>query len=138
MGVYKLGHDYEAYRDGQRFGPWTAGGLVELDDADAEWVERDSPGALSAVKDAKPTPQGPGAAVPAGGARPRVGGDPDRAAAAAVAQRRVHAESAARQAPVEDQEDESAAEPAGDDEPATRQKRPGRDRQQRAGRNRAG
>lgn len=48
---YRLNHDYAASRDGRTFGPWAKGDEIELDDpADAEWVERDSPGALTEVK----------------------------------------------------------------------------------------
>ena len=50
---YTVKHNYKSYRDGQQFGPWEAGTEVELDEPDAEWVERDSPGALEPVK-AKP------------------------------------------------------------------------------------
>jgi hypothetical protein len=125
MGTWKLNHAYESYRDGIRFGPWAKGDLVNLDDADAAWVERDSAGALSKVDDKK-VPEGPAVPVPAAGARPRVGGDPDRADAATAAQERVHADARARQAVDELQED--------DEEPA-RQHR-SRDRQHR-GRNRS-
>lgn len=97
MATYKLNHAYEAYRDGTRFGPWAKGDLVNLDADDAAWVERDSAGALSKVDDKKPT-EGPAGPVPAAGARPRVGGDPDRTDVAAAAQERVHADARARQA----------------------------------------
>lgn len=93
MGTYVLNWPYEAYRDGTRYGPWAVGAVVNLDEADAEWVERDSPGALSKSVAAGPadTP------VPALGARPRVNGDPDNAEVAAEAKRRVDAEADARQ-----------------------------------------
>lgn len=134
MPTYKLNHGYEAYRDGQRFGPWAAGDTVNLDVADADWVERDSPGALTVA--AHEVRSGPAEPVPAAGARPRVGGDPELAEAAAVAQERVHAEAAARGKPDEpavegdDQADEDEADPK-------RAKRPARDRQHRGGSNRS-
>lgn len=53
MPRYQLAHGYSAYRDGQQFGPWAKGDEVELDQVDADWVNRDSPGALS---EAKPKP----------------------------------------------------------------------------------
>lgn len=52
MARYTVGHSYAASRDGKQLGPWVAGDEVELDDAEAAWVERDSPGALVAI--AKP------------------------------------------------------------------------------------
>lgn len=56
MPRYTVKHAYAASRDGLQFGPWEKGSEVELDQADAEWVERDSPGALVEVqpKPAKP------------------------------------------------------------------------------------
>lgn len=53
MPGYQVNHKYAATRDGRRFGPWQAGEVVDLEPADAEWVERDSPGALSEVKASK-------------------------------------------------------------------------------------
>lgn len=50
MPRYKLNHAYRSFRDGVQYGPWLAGDEVELTDADAEWLERDSPGALTEVK----------------------------------------------------------------------------------------
>lgn len=126
MPTYRLNHAYEAYRDGRRFGPWAKGDTVNLDTADAQWVERDSAGALSEVAEQKPS--GPAEPVPAAGASPRVGGDPGRVAAAKVAQERVHAEAQARQTPVEPEE-----EPEDEGE---RAKPAGRNRQHRGGRNR--
>lgn len=52
MARYKLNHSYRSFRDGVQYGPWTAGDEVELTDADAEWLERDSPGVL-----VKPEPE---------------------------------------------------------------------------------
>lgn len=43
---YVVGHNYYARRDGQDYGPWTAGVEVELPDEVAEWAMRDSPGVL--------------------------------------------------------------------------------------------
>lgn len=151
MPTYTLNHAYEAYRDGTRFGPWQAGDVVNLDLADAEWVERDSAGALSVVAYQGPT--GPASPVAAAGARPRVGGDPELAEAAAAAQERVHAEAVARKGPPPDApaEDVEEAPPAeGDDDPADdgpaedeqqedgkRQQKPARNRQHRGGANRS-
>lgn len=51
MTAYLVRHSYGASRDGRRFGPWVEGEVVDLDLADAEWVDRDSPGALALVDD---------------------------------------------------------------------------------------
>lgn len=53
---YTLAHGYTAIRDGRRLGPWAAGEVVELDPADAEWIERDSPGALVEVNQRRQPP----------------------------------------------------------------------------------
>lgn len=50
MATYSVNHNYSALRDGVRFGPYEAGTTVELETADAEWVNRDSPGTLSRAK----------------------------------------------------------------------------------------
>lgn len=47
MPRYTVAHAYTAVRDGQRLGPWQPGDQVELSDHDAQWVNRDSPGALA-------------------------------------------------------------------------------------------
>jgi len=47
---YTINHAYSSRRDGQQFGPWQAGDVVELEPADAEWVNRDSPGCLAEAK----------------------------------------------------------------------------------------
>ena len=48
-------HNYAASRDGRRFGPWSEGDEVEVDEADVEWCNVDSPGVLKPIKDdAKP------------------------------------------------------------------------------------
>lgn len=47
MGTYRVTRRYTSRRDGQTFGPWEAGTTIELSDADAEWLERDSPGLLT-------------------------------------------------------------------------------------------
>lgn len=142
MPTYKLNHAYESYRDGVRFGPWQAGEVVNLDVDDAEWVERDSPGALKVAAHA--VVSGPGGPVPAAGSRPRVGGDPELDDAAAVAQERVHAEAVARQAPPPDAGEVEPAEGDGDDQAddedgadGKRAKRSARDRQHRGGTNRS-
>lgn len=49
MSRYRVSHVYAAYRDGQHYGPWTPGEVVELDQELAEWVNRDSPNTLSPV-----------------------------------------------------------------------------------------
>ena len=46
MAEYTFGWAYTARRDGITFGPYEAGQVTELDDADAEWINRDSPGIL--------------------------------------------------------------------------------------------
>ncbi|MEO3923006.1 hypothetical protein ABGB07_03870 [Micromonosporaceae bacterium B7E4] len=50
MTAYQVNHAYTARKDGRTLGPWVKGDTVDVDPADAEWVERDSPGALSEVK----------------------------------------------------------------------------------------
>lgn len=52
---YVVQHNYTAYRDGRLFGPWEAGTEVELDELDAEWVNRDSAGTLVSVDQADTT-----------------------------------------------------------------------------------
>lgn len=47
MARYVVAHSYSSYRDGQKFGPWPAGQVIELAEDDAAWVCRDSPGALT-------------------------------------------------------------------------------------------
>jgi hypothetical protein len=49
MPGYEVAHAYGSWRDGRRFGPWQAGEVVDLEPDDADWVCRDSPGALVAV-----------------------------------------------------------------------------------------
>lgn len=49
MPRYRVNHVYASYRDGVHYGPWTPGEEVELVEAVAEWVNQDSPGALSPV-----------------------------------------------------------------------------------------
>lgn len=56
MGDYTVQHSYRSTRDGQEFGPWVAGDVVQLGRADAEWVNRDSPGCLATVVEAEPAP----------------------------------------------------------------------------------
>lgn len=94
MGVYEFQGNYEAFRDGRRFGPWAEGDVVQLDPADAEWIERDSPGVLAEHGDDSDLAAPPAAA---GGARPRHNGDPDAAEAAAATKERLDAESVFRQ-----------------------------------------
>lgn len=53
MARYTLRHGYASNHNGRTFGPWAAGDVVEFDEADAEWVERDSPGALEPEKKAE-------------------------------------------------------------------------------------
>jgi hypothetical protein len=60
--AYEAQWPYAASRDGRRFGPWAAGEVVDLDPADAEWVNRDSPGALVEQKPAKGERQKPAGA----------------------------------------------------------------------------
>jgi hypothetical protein len=61
MGRYVVQHNYRSFSDGEWLGPWVKGDEVELDDARAEHVERDSPGALkpAAARKAKPAAKTP-------------------------------------------------------------------------------
>jgi hypothetical protein len=52
MGMYTVNRRYFSRRDGINFGPYAEGDVVELDPADAEWLNRDSPGVVTEV--AKP------------------------------------------------------------------------------------
>lgn len=47
MTAFEVARPYRSWRDGRVFGPWQAGEVVDLDDADADWINRDSPGALA-------------------------------------------------------------------------------------------
>ena len=49
MPQYVIGHAYKAMRDGQALGPWRSGECVELSEADAAWLNIDSPGVVVAV-----------------------------------------------------------------------------------------
>lgn len=49
MAEYKVNHHYRSRRDGRDFGPYLPDTTVELEEADADWVNRDSPGCLTAV-----------------------------------------------------------------------------------------
>lgn len=49
MAAYTVNHRYTAFRDGTRFGPYEPGTTVDLEPADAAWVNRDSPGCLTAA-----------------------------------------------------------------------------------------
>lgn len=72
MADYTVVHAYGARRDGRQFGPWQPGEVVDLDPADAEWVLRDSPGALEPA-DAAPA-EGAERQKPAGRDRQHRGG----------------------------------------------------------------
>ncbi|WP_328465528.1 hypothetical protein OHA21_43825 [Actinoplanes sp. NBC_00393] len=47
MAKFTVNHAYKASRDGQQLGPWKPGDVVDLEQADADWVNRDSPGCMS-------------------------------------------------------------------------------------------
>lgn len=51
MRRYQVNHSYRSFSDGKLHGPFEAGATVELDDAVAAWVNRDSPGCLTALDD---------------------------------------------------------------------------------------
>jgi hypothetical protein len=51
MPSYEVQHAYRSTRDGQQFGPWDAGDVIELTEEDGDWVNRDSPGCLKANPD---------------------------------------------------------------------------------------
>lgn len=69
MPRYKVGHAYASNHNGRQFGPWEPGAEVEVDLVDAEWVNRDSPGAL-VERETRPHPEGP--QTPTGRAEPSV------------------------------------------------------------------
>lgn len=47
MATYAVNHHYRSFRDGVQYGPYEPGTFVQLDEVDAEWVNRDSPGTLT-------------------------------------------------------------------------------------------
>lgn len=49
MAKYTVNHAYRSFSDGVQYGPYEPGTVVELVAADAEWVNRDSPGCLTEV-----------------------------------------------------------------------------------------
>jgi hypothetical protein len=51
MAKYTVVHAYSARRDGLQFGPWQPDDVVDLEQADAEWILRDSPGSLAPAAD---------------------------------------------------------------------------------------
>jgi hypothetical protein len=57
MPQYQLKHAYTSRRDGRTFGPWAVGDVVDLDQDDADWIDRDSPGALTTPAAADPEPE---------------------------------------------------------------------------------
>lgn len=74
MAGYEVAHAYSSWRDGRRFGPWQAGDVVDLEPEDAEWVCRDSPGALVAVTEKAAEESEPEREKPAGRDRQARGG----------------------------------------------------------------
>lgn len=50
MPRYNVTQNYKSRRDGLDYGPWEAGGQIDLSEADADWVNRDSPGTLTPVE----------------------------------------------------------------------------------------
>lgn len=49
MAAFTVNHRYYSFSDGKHYGPYEAGAVVDLDQAEAQWVNRDSPGTLTAV-----------------------------------------------------------------------------------------
>lgn len=41
---HRITHRYTSMRDGNRYGPWAAGSVVDLDPDEAAWINVDSPG----------------------------------------------------------------------------------------------
>lgn len=58
MPRYIVQHRYASMRDGDRWGPWDAGQPIDLSEADAAWVNTDSPGCL-ALPEPEPEPEPP-------------------------------------------------------------------------------
>lgn len=56
MPQYVAGWRYHSTRDGQSFGLWLAGTVVDLSDEDAAWVNRDSHGVLTPYVEPVPDP----------------------------------------------------------------------------------
>lgn len=70
MPDYTIRHRYHAYRDGQQYGPWVEGDRVQLAEADADWVNRDSPGALVEIEAKAPAKPPAEEKAPAAGKPP--------------------------------------------------------------------
>lgn len=77
MPGFEVRHAYRSSRDGQQFGPWLPGDVVELTESDAEWVCRDSPGALlpagAVIEDGEPDAEPARAKPPAANRQARPG-----------------------------------------------------------------
>ena len=54
MAAYKVQRRYSSRRDELVFGPWEEGQTVDLAEADADWVNRDSAGCLEALTPDEP------------------------------------------------------------------------------------
>jgi hypothetical protein len=50
VAFYVVQHRYSAYRDGRRFGPWEGGETVDLEEVDADWINRDSAGCVEPAR----------------------------------------------------------------------------------------
>lgn len=56
MPRYVVNQRYGSMRDGKQWGPWQAGLVIDLSEADAEWLNTDSPGVLSLEVEPEPEP----------------------------------------------------------------------------------
>lgn len=81
MPDYTVNHAYRSFSDGVQHGPYEQGTVVQLAQADAEWVNRDSPGCLTEVgaMPAKPAKAVEPEQAPASETRPLKGGRNRRA-----------------------------------------------------------
>ncbi|PXY21128.1 hypothetical protein [Prauserella muralis] len=117
MPRYAVQHRYLAVDNGQQIGPFESGTAVELELDRAEWVNRDSPGALlllggvvASSLDAEPEPAAAGSNGDSEG-----GGDQDPAGDVSDAQGAAESEHAAA---TEAAPEPEPAEPADEPEPS--------------------
>jgi hypothetical protein len=64
MGLYRVNHNYAAASGEKTFGPWDEGVDIEVDDADATWINTDSPDTLTALGAPEGAIDGAGAPSP--------------------------------------------------------------------------
>ncbi len=71
MTRFKVNHHYGSNNNGQQYGPWRVGTVVDVADDEAAWINRDSPGTLS------PDEPAPDAMLELAGSQPPADEDKD-------------------------------------------------------------